>query len=242
MRLFFIPGFGEEAWIFDKIAPHLPGEQVFINNWELLGNMMLPALTPPVYAQKLISDFGIKQEDVIIGHSMGGWVAYHIKQLVHCPVIQLASWTDDHKLVKVISNDALVYWCVRKGLIFNRGVLHYLLRNNYCNKASAAVFRAVFEKLISANREAVVNQLRLVRATHKRVMEIEPDLRIHASADTIVKFPDQSVCEVPGDHFSLWTHPEEVYKPIADFLQQRDITKKDRATDNVKIKPDEKLP
>lgn len=36
MRIFFIPGFGEEVSIFDKIQPFIPGEKVFIDNWTLL--------------------------------------------------------------------------------------------------------------------------------------------------------------------------------------------------------------
>jgi hypothetical protein len=46
----------------------------------------------------------------------------------------------------------------------------------------------------------------------------QPDLRIHARADTIIRYPDEPALEVPGDHFSLHTHPREVYEPIRDFL------------------------
>jgi hypothetical protein len=45
--------------------------------------------------------------------------------------------------------------------------------------------------------------------------------RIHARADAVVKIPDEPFHEVPGDHFSLYTYPEEVYRPIVEFLGRR---------------------
>jgi hypothetical protein len=50
MRLFFIPGFGEAPAIFDQIAPHLPGEKVFVDNWQLVGDRPRPDLTALSYA------------------------------------------------------------------------------------------------------------------------------------------------------------------------------------------------
>lgn len=91
MRLIFIPGFGEDPSIFDRIHPHVKGEKIFLNNWVLLGDHPRSELNALLYARELADRFDIKRDDVIIGHSMGGWIAYHIKHLVRCPIIQIGS-------------------------------------------------------------------------------------------------------------------------------------------------------
>lgn len=219
MRIFFIPGFGEEAWIFDKISPHIPGEKVFIDNWQSIGERQRADITALAFASELVVRYGITSEDLVIGHSMGGWIAYHIKHMLQCPIVQIASWTDERKVVKLMPNQALMDWCVKRGLIFNRLVLRYLLRKSYKGKASAEVFKPVFERLIEGPRENVVNQLRVVNSTAPDDLTVAPDLRIHARRDPIIRFPDQPALEVPGDHFTLWTHPESVYLPIVSFVK-----------------------
>lgn len=220
MRLLFIPGFGEDESIFDKIHPHLPGEKVFLNNWELVGDKPKPGLTVLQYARELVVRYGITEDDVVIGHSMGGWIALHIKHLVHCPIVQIASWTEDRKIVRPIKNQSVIYWSVRRGLYFNPLVKQFLIWKNYRKKPSAPVFSSVFDRLRKGNPENVVNQLQIIFNKTAETVSEKPDLRIHARRDTIIRFPDEPCCEVPGDHFTLYTHPEKVYVPLVDFLQQ----------------------
>ncbi len=220
MRLFFISGFGEDEFIFDQIVPHIPGEKVFLNPWLLVGNQHRPDLTALSYARELTGRFGITRRDVVIGHSTGGWVALHIKHLVGCSIIQIASWTDPRKVIAPVSNPRLIYWFVGKGLYFTPFTLRLLVWLGYRNKPSCQVFSAVFRRLVEGNRANVVNQLRLIFNPVGERVTAEPDLRIHARADTIIRYPDGSVVEVPGDHFSLYTHPEKVYQPIVAFLRE----------------------
>lgn len=222
MRLFFIPGFGEDPSIFDKIHPHIPGDKVLIKNWELIGDQPRPALTALQYARELVEEFGITQDDVVIGHSMGGWIAFHIKHLVHCPIVQIASWTNDRKVARFTANLPLVYWMVKKGLYFNRLVKYLLVHRKYRNRPSEGILGQVFDRLRKGNKDNVVNQLRIVfTPTDKNITE-QPDLRIHARADRIIYFPDDPCLEVEGDHFTLYTHPEQVYRPILAFMEQRE--------------------
>jgi pimeloyl-ACP methyl ester carboxylesterase len=218
MRLFFIPGFGETSSIFDRLAPHLPGPQVFVDNWQLLGNQPRPDLTALAYAGELVHRFGITARDVVIGHSMGGWIGLHAKHLTGCAVVQIGSWSAPAKVVRPVSNPNVVYWAVKHGLHFNRLMRYLLLRFNYRGKPSAGIFGEVFGNLIRGGKENVVNQLRIVFSPVPEGFTARPDLRIHARADTIIRYPDEPTLEVPGDHFSLYTHPREVYEPILDFL------------------------
>lgn len=218
MRIIFIPGFGEDESIFDKLHPAIPGKKLFLNNWKLLGNKSRPGLTVLQYARELTEQFGITKRDVIIGHSMGGWIALHIKHLVQCPVIQISSWTDKRKIAAAIGNRALIYWLAKSGLAFNDSTKLYLAKK-YQRKISYDIFCSVFDNLIRGNKNNIVNQLRLIFNPVAELVRVVPDLRIHARADSIIYYPDQPTFEAPGDHFSLYTHPEKLYPPILSLLE-----------------------
>ena len=222
MRLIFIPGFGEDPSIFDQIHPHIPGEKVFVHNWDLIGyKKPRPELTVYEYAKEVVEKYGITAQDVVIGHSMGGWIAWHIKQLVHCPIVQIASWTNPDRVVRPISNLKFVYWSIKRGLYFNPLIKYLLIRRSYRDKPSKGIFSAIFDRLRRGDKDNVVNQLRIVFSPAHDASAEKPDLRIHARRDTIIRFPKEPCHEVPGDHFTLHTHPEEVYQPIVAFLQKR---------------------
>jgi hypothetical protein len=71
---------------------------------------------------------------------------------------------------------------------------------------------------MEGNKANVVNQLRLIFNPFPERITALPDLRIHARADPVVRFPKQGAYEVPGDHFSLYTYPDHVVRPIIQFL------------------------
>lgn len=218
MRLIFIPGFGEEVMIFDKIHPYFAHEKLFVDNWTLLGEEELPQLNVLAYAYELCDQFNITKDDIIIGHSMGGWVAWFIKHVAGCRVVQIASWTDSSKVVAPIRNPKIVYWTVRSGLYLNPVTFQFFLWQNYYKKPSQGIYSMVFKRLIRGNKKNAINQLRLIFNPVSERPVMEPDLRIHSHADTTIQFPDEPTHEVPGDHFNLWTNPEEVVTPILDLL------------------------
>ncbi|MCW3107307.1 MAG: hypothetical protein JWQ09_1813 [Segetibacter sp.] len=219
MRIFFIPGLGEETFIFDKIQPFIPGEKIFIDNWRLLADIPEKDLTALVYAAYLIEHFKICKEDVVIGHSLGGWVAVYIKQLVNCPIIQIASWTDMKKVMKPFPNRHILYWFTKQGWGLNPLVCNIIVTLKYKHEASKEIFKTIFEKLRTGNKEIVAKQLMIVYNPVEQAVTAIPELRIHAKTDKIVRPPDQPYSEVPGDHFTLYTYPETVYKPITAFLK-----------------------
>ena len=227
MRTLFIAGFGEDDFIFDHIHGCLPGEKRFLNLWSLLPNHPIADLNVAEFAQELVQRFAITEQDLIIGHSTGGWVALHIKQATNCCLVQLASWTDSRKVVTPVANRQLIYWVARSGLYLNRFILGQLVKRYYWNKPSREVFTRVFERLISGKRANAVNHLRLILNPYPYVISVSPDLRIHAKADRIVRFPDEPVHEVPGDHFSLYTNPEAVCSVIEHYMKGEYLPKQD---------------
>lgn len=220
MRLIFIPGFGEDPSIFDKIHPHLAGEKLFLDNWQLVGNQSRRDLNVLQYARELIGKYGISRNDVVIGHSMGGWIARHIKHLVGCRIIQISSWTDGRKVITPVRNRHLIYLFTKSGLVYNPLTKRLIVWKDFRNKPSRPIFSSVVENLVRRNRNNVVNQLRLIFNPVKEGVSVNPDLRIHARADTVIGYPDEDTIEVPGDHFSLYIHPEKVYPPIVSFLKK----------------------
>lgn len=222
MRIIFIPGFGETASIFDKISPHIVGEKLFLDNWALLGDKPRKTIDVLQYAAEIVSKYEITKKDVIIGHSMGGWIALHIKHLTHCRIVQIGSWTNPDRVVSPVKNPNMVYFLVKSGIYLNRFTKQYAIKRGYKDKPSEAVFSETFERLIAGHKNNVINQLRLILTPIKENITVIPDMRIHAKKDKIIRFPRESFHEVSGDHFTLYTHPEEVYALINKYLFHAD--------------------
>ena len=220
MRILFIHGFGETESIFSKIAPYIPGEHTFLNVWELLGDTPLPGINVLVFAQSMVEKYKITQDDVIIGHSMGGWIAWHIKHFTGSPIVQVASWTDPDRPFKPLKNVKIIYWLIRNGLFFNSFTKRIFSAMGYKGKPSKQVYEEIIDRMIAGNKENIINQLRLILTPVPERPAVQPDLRIHARADLVVRPPREPFYEVSGDHFTLYTHPEAVYGPINAFLKQ----------------------
>ena len=218
MKLFFIPGLGEEASIFDKILPHIPGGKILIENWLLLYELPEQGLTVLDYAIFLINKYNIQRQDVVTGHSMGGWIALQIKQLTGCRVIQVSSWTNGKKVTTIPLNRNIMLWMAKKGIGFNPVARKFLVWLYYRDKPSRPVFTAIFERMRFGDKLIIAKQLMIVFNPLKEPITVMPDLRIHAKGDHIIKPPDEPYVLVPGDHFSLYTYPETVYEPIVEFI------------------------
>lgn len=219
MRIFFIPGFGEKPNAFDKIAPHIAGDKVFIDCWEEIGDTPRKDINVLKLANELVNKYSITPDDVIIGHSMGGWIAYHTKHVTGCRIIQVASWTKPDRVITPIQNRKIIYWFMRSGLALNRLSLRFMVWKFYRHKPSKDIFAETFGSLVFGNKGNVVNQMRVILEPVTETITVQPDLRIHAKRDNIIRYPKgEECCTVSGDHFTLVTHPEEVYGPINDFL------------------------
>ena len=220
MRILFIHGFGEDEAIFSKITPAIAGEHVLLNVWDLLGNEPRPDINVLDFSKEIVDKYAITKGDVIIGHSMGGWIAYHIKQITGSPIIQIASWTHFGRVILPISKPSIIYWSVRNGLFFNRFQKGLYTFFGYQNKPSKEIFRTIFDRLIESHKENTINQLRLILTPVPEQVSIQPDLRIHAQKDIVIRPPREPFHLVSGDHFTLYTSPQEVYEPIVAFLEQ----------------------
>ncbi len=219
MRLLYIPGFGEDALVFSKLHPLLDGEKVFVDHWKELSVISLQPTDAKTYALHLKHKFNITQHDVVIGHSLGGWIGLVIKQETDCELIQIASWTD-HK--KVFINHPVfkpfMYFTIGRGWAFYPIALKIVVALYYREKASLPIFKHIIACLRDGDKKVINTMLRMVTTAKDLHLNVLPNLKIHALSDIIVRHPDEVFVEVPGDHFSLYTHPAIVSDAIVKFL------------------------
>jgi hypothetical protein len=217
MRLVLIPGFGEDETIFTNIKPYLSYESVHVNVWEMIETDPSKPANVKTLALKLVEKFRIQATDLVIGHSMGGWIGWHIKEVSGCKLVQVSSWTDPQKVILPFQNRTLLYWLTRNGLYINRFTKSFLLNKFYKGQASKGIMEATLNNLIQKDKKQVLGQLQLILEPTKPC-SAEPDLRIHTQRDPIIRRPDQGFFLVPGDHFAIYTYPKEVAKGILGLL------------------------
>ncbi|HLL94594.1 MAG TPA: hypothetical protein VK404_06445 [Spirosoma sp.] len=220
-RIFLIHGYIEDPTIFDKLVPLLPpANYVPINladeflRWQPIGRIDVRLL-----AQYLIDHYAITSSDVVIGHSLGGWTAVNIKQLSGATAIQLASWTDQSKIKFPTHNLRVIKFMVNSGITQSR-TLNRILKKLYPFPESQDLYNHLVDSMTQMTRLYLWQQLQALFA-RVSALTVQPDLRVHARADSIVAPPDETFVDVPGDHFGLVFYPELVAKPIRALLSGR---------------------
>lgn len=218
MRLFFIHGFAELPSVFDNIAPHFLGEKTFINVWNELESFSVSApINVQLFAQQMIDKYQITTADAVIGHSMGGWIAAHIKQTVGSKAILIASFTDQKKIIVPTHRLSTMRFLHYNGLYingFSKVLFSWLI---YRKRPSRAFFEETADRILNSPKDEVYKQLRILFEQVEK-LSVVPDIRIHAKADAVLFPPDEPYHLVSGDHFTLVTNPEEVWKPIVEIL------------------------
>ena len=220
-RIFLIHGYVEDPTIFDKLVPRLPpAEYVRIDladefgRWQPTGPINVRRL-----AQYLTDQYTITADDVVIGHSMGGWTAITIKQVSGAAAIQLASWTNQRKILFPTDNLNILRILLHSGLTQSRSLNNYF-KKQYPFAESRELYNGLIDGSMRMTRRYIWQQLQTLFATVPP-LTVQPDLRIHARPDNIVGVPNETFVEVPGDHFSLVFHPEHVAAPIRTLLSSR---------------------
>jgi pimeloyl-ACP methyl ester carboxylesterase len=219
MRIIFIPGFAEDEFIFSNLSPLIRGNKLLLNSWKLLSNKRREDLNVVKFAHEFIETYKITDRDILIGHSMGGWIAYHVKHLVGCRIIHIASMTSTDRIIPPVINHPRVYWVIRKRLAFNRVTTWISSFGLYHHSYSKQIFLYYAHLLEKGDTENIVNQVKVIMNPVKARISVQPDLRIHSKDDKIIKPPQEPYYEVPGDHFTLYTHSKYVSIPIIEFLK-----------------------
>ena len=217
-RIFLIHGYVEDPTIFDQLVPLLPpADFVRINLADEFGRWQPTGpINVRLVAQYLTDQYSITTNDVVIGHSMGGWVAINIKQVSGASAVQAASWTNQKKILFPTDNLTVLRFLLNSGTTQSRA-LNSFFKKKYPFDESRTLYNRLVDGSVRMPRQYLWQQLQTLFATVPP-LTVQPDLRIHALADNVVRFPDETFVEVPGDHFSLVFHPELVAVPIRTLL------------------------
>ncbi|OIN57837.1 alpha/beta hydrolase [Arsenicibacter rosenii] len=219
VRIVFIPGYTEDPAIFDTLAPLLPAHQALrISNQEELSTGFTTKAPDVVrYAAYLAQKYAIRERDIVIGHSMGGWIGMHLKQQTGCKAILVGSFTDPKKVRMPYQQPFLLKILTYLGIIQGRR-LNKTFKKLYPHDESRALYTYLLDRLPTFSRRYVWQQLKLIFSPVP-ALTVSPDIRIHARRDTVVKYPDEAYVQVAGDHFSVVFHAAEVAAPIQAFMQ-----------------------
>ncbi|GAA4463841.1 hypothetical protein GCM10023189_42330 [Nibrella saemangeumensis] len=220
-RYILIHGYVEDPTIFDPLVPHLPpGETLRLSlkdefaEWKPQEPINALSL-----ARYLSGKYCITDQDVVIGHSMGGWIAIQIKSLNGATVVQIGSYTNQLKVTFPVKNIRLLKWMAKLGMGQSALFVNWV-KKTYPFDETRALYTALLEGMRKMDRTYIYQQL-LVLFAPVPPLTVTPDLRIHNCRDNIVAAPDEPYVDVPGDHFCLVFHPETVAVPIRSLLEQK---------------------
>ena len=181
-RLILLPGYTEDQTIFTTLLPLLPtfGQVLALEleeefaHWHPAGRPTVVAL-----AQYLVARHRIGPSDVLIGHSMGGWIAAHLKEQTGATAILLSSFTNQAKIVSGIRHPRLLGLAALTGLVQNRAINTYFKRRyrydesralhaQFVDGAGAAAHRAARAAPAFAHRYRGAPARRAVRGATRR--------------------------------------------------------------------------
>ncbi|RYF65256.1 MAG: alpha/beta hydrolase [Cytophagaceae bacterium] len=220
-RLIYIHGYVEDPSIFDNLAPLLSAESVLKLNLQdefARWNPDDKTVNVSTLAQYLAKAYQIGPDDVVIGHSMGGWIAANLKAQTGCRAVLIASYTDQKKLITFTHNIQVVRLLVKLGLVQSQWFAKFALKK-YPFDESRTLHKALINAMASQPRRYVYQQLRVLLAPYP-TPPATPDIRIHSQPDSIVRHPDETYVDTPGDHFNLVFYPHLVAAPILTWLKK----------------------
>ena len=217
-RLLFIHGNLDVPTSFDGILPLLPDVPAQCVDLEAIFTTWNPAtpVTAQTVAERLIHAYSIGPGDVLIGHSMGGWIGAYAKEMTGARLIQLSSWTDPRKIKSPIRRLGLIRFIINSGVVQHRLSIGLAKKLIPFSKSRARV-QASLDRLQQLNPAYIMWQYKLI-FTSVPPLTITPDLRIHDRRDFVISPPDEPFVNVPGNHQLHANNPPGVAEAIRSFL------------------------
>lgn len=210
-RLLLLPGYLEDGTIFDTLRPLLPpAAEVLVIDLEQEFARWRPAgaVNAVTLARYLAGRYTIGPTDVLIGHSMGGWVAAHLKAQTGATAVLLSSFTDQRKVVARARNPLLLSLYAWSGVGRSRW-LRERAKRSYRFDESRELYGRLADSMARHPRRYVHRQLQVLFAPVPPLAGL-PELRLHARLDNVVRPPDEPFVELPGDHFAHYYYPKLV--------------------------------
>lgn len=218
-KIFLLPGFGENEKCFRNLRP-------FLKNFELVDVDYRPSLKkldlwntkPSGLAKVLIDNYQIQPNDLLVGHSMGGYFSHNISILNGNRTCLIGSFTDTNKIIRFTQNQLINHFVTGSGLIKTNLMRDYIQSRT----RSAAIKKemlSIHNNFHSFTNDAMLKMSILSFGEDLPPAQVEP-FHIHAMDDTVVRPPSAPFEKVRGGHFSIVFHPDEVYEKMENgFLK-----------------------
>lgn len=226
-RLILLPGFGEDERIFRHLIPHLERYELLVMDYRaVLPSLSTAKFNLSRFTKKLIAHYKVTKKDILIGHSLGGFIAHNIRQYVGCSICMHSSFTEPSKIKPLVHNQFLVKKTIMRGLFTSalfKGTARFLFRNT----PSQQDLEYVIETLKEYGNENILKLTLLFFKRKKRLLnwlrstpayDLPPNLILHPMQDNILAAPDEQHIKIPGDHFSIAIFPLQTVEIIKNWL------------------------
>lgn len=217
-RIILLPGFGEDTYCFNEIIPLIKKyEFIHVDYRPILDKFSLPFITVKQFAKQLIKHYNIQPNDKIIGHSMGGYFAFQIREMQGNKICMIASFNDPKKIIHFVPKiPRFTFLASFTGLVKKDFIKNYML-----NRVKEENYKNILAKTMNNFNSFTNRQLSLMIEMNyqQKIKSILPNpLRIHDKKDRVATAPDEPYTQVSGGHFCLNLHPEETVNAMQDFL------------------------
>ncbi|MDB5228765.1 MAG: hypothetical protein JWN78_2958 [Bacteroidota bacterium] len=217
-RLFLLPGFGEDTFCFNELIPFLKNYEILhVDYRKSLDKFFFPVITCKQFSKRLIEQYNITENDKLIGHSMGGYFSFQIRELIGTEICMIASFNDPAKVIHLLpAFPRITQFAALTGLVKAPFLKKYLL-----GKIKDENYKSV-QSYVMDNFKTFTNwQLALMAEMdyeNKIGSSLPNPLRIHDEKDRIVAPPDENYIQINGGHFCLNLYPKETFEEMKEFL------------------------
>lgn len=207
-RIVLLPGYGENAErAFRELRPYLPEKQkIHVDFRPVLKKTPLWEMNGAAFAKKLIQHYQIQPDDVLLGHSMGGYFSYHIHLQQGNPTGMLCSFSNPAKVIHMTPYPVLTPVLAISGISKSDWAKNYIGQRIKGRNIEKIMLEVMDNFKTFSNEELF--KLSLI-TLEKAPVSPKKVLRIHAKDDRVVRTPDEHYEQVQGGHFCLNLHPEE---------------------------------
>jgi len=221
-----LPGFGEDKRIFRKITPYLSDyELLYVDYRSVLHRFTPDDIELYDFINALCEHYDINEDDILIGHSLGGFISHHLRQQLGCDNCLIASFTDRKKIKLPYNYKKLAKWFTDKGG-FTSIPFRQIVRLKYRNSTAMPDLENSLEVFAQYGKQDIYKLIRIIQPRRKSFLqwllpdptEVPPSLILHPKKDSIVAPPDEPHIQLPGNHFSPATHPEIVGEHLQAWL------------------------
>lgn len=217
-RVALLPGFGEDTSCFRGIRPALSDYEIIdVDYRPVLAKFNFLNLNVYSFVKALVKHYGIQPQDILLGHSMGGYFSSAIMNLYGNEVAALCSFSDPHKIIRATENVPLSYFTAISGLLQSKPMRDYF--HNTCKgKAWEEEMMRVVDNFKTFTPVELTKMMKMSYGEKLKFKNKIP-LRIHAKNDRVVRPPDEPYEEVGGGHFSMILDSQNVLKKLSVMME-----------------------